>query len=178
MSRDRPTIVSSTHLFSEDAAELSEVEYTLTLANNAFGWWYFRGTVAAITKFLIAVDPGVLDVLCLHSVNRRARMKKLADIWFKLNIDETHVVICDLKKLVDALLADGCKQGKAVLYATCEMGRALCFLFRDICEAYLAVAFSAHVGDDSEHLVDPAQQSRVRFRRPVALQIYIWGHVW
>ena len=47
MSAKRAIIVSSAHLVSESAAELSEVEYGLIVANNAFGLWCVRGTAAA-----------------------------------------------------------------------------------------------------------------------------------
>ena len=40
-------IVSSAHLVSDKAAELSEVEYGLIVASNAFGLWAVRGTAAA-----------------------------------------------------------------------------------------------------------------------------------
>ena len=42
----RERIVSSAHLVSEQAAELSEVEYGLIVASNAFGVWTVRGTAA------------------------------------------------------------------------------------------------------------------------------------
>ncbi|MEC8551443.1 MAG: winged helix DNA-binding protein, partial [Pseudomonadota bacterium] len=85
-------IVSSAHLVSDKAAELSEVEYGLIVASNAFGLWAVRGTAAAAADFPAIADLGVIDVLCLHSVNHRARAKKLADICFKLNIEDTHIV--------------------------------------------------------------------------------------
>ena len=39
----RRRIVSSAHLVSDKAAELSEVEYGLIVASNAFGLWTVRG---------------------------------------------------------------------------------------------------------------------------------------
>jgi predicted MarR family transcription regulator len=39
-------------------------------------------------------------VLILHHINHRARNKKLADICFVLNYEDTHVVAYALKKLV------------------------------------------------------------------------------
>ena len=54
---DQPSkrIVSSSHLVSEKAVELSEVEMKKS------------------------ADLGVLDILCFHSVNHRGRAKKLVD---------------------------------------------------------------------------------------------------
>ena len=44
-NQDRSRIVSSAHLVSDKAAELSEVEYGLIVAGNAFGVWTVRGTL-------------------------------------------------------------------------------------------------------------------------------------
>ena len=99
MSSERARIVSSAHLVSDSAAELSEVEYGLIVASNAFGLWCVRGTAAAIAEFPVAADLGVLDVLCLHSVNHRGREKKLADICFKLNIEDAYTSSQKLKLL-------------------------------------------------------------------------------
>ena len=161
MTRQRARIVSSAHLVSERAAELSEVEYGLVVANNAFGLWCVRGTAAAIAEFPVAADLGVLDVLCLHSVNHREREKKLADICFKLNIEDTHIVNYALKKLVKVGLVEGRKQGKEVFYATSKMGRALCLRYREIREACLVEAFSALGEVDAENLDGLARQLRV-----------------
>ena len=90
---DAKRIVSSSHLVSEKAAELSEVEYGLIVAWNAFGKWMVKAMATAVAEASISVSGGtdlnVLDILCLHSVNHRARPKKLADICFKLNVDDT-----------------------------------------------------------------------------------------
>ncbi len=161
MTRQRARIVSSAHLVSERAVELSEVEYGLIVANNAFGLWCVRGTAAAIAEFPVAADLGVLDVLCLHSVNHREREKKLADICFKLNIEDTHIVNYALKKLVKAGFVEGRKQGKEVFYATSKMGRALCLRYREIREACLVEAFSALGEVDAENLAGLARQLRV-----------------
>ena len=141
MSAKRARIVSSAHLVSESAAELSEVEYGLIVANNAFGLWCVRGTAAAIAEFPVAADLGVLDVLCLHSVNHRERKKKL----------------------VTTRLIEGRRQGKEVLYAIDKMGRALCLRNNEIRGAYLVDLFSALCKVDAEHLTDPARQLRVLF---------------
>ena len=161
MSPKRARIVSSAHLVSDSAAELSEVEYGLIVASNAFGLWCVRGTAAAIAEFPAAADLGVLDVLCLHSVNHRGREKKLADICFKLNIEDAHLVNYALKKLVKAGLVEGRKQGKEVLYATSDMGQALCLRYCEIREACLVDAFSALGEIDAESLADLARQLRV-----------------
>ena len=111
---DAKRIVSSSHLVSEKAAELSEVEYGLIVAWNAFGKWMVKAMATAVAEVGISVGSGtdlnVLDILCLHSVNHRARPKKLADICFKLNVDDSYTVNYALKKLIkvrEACLTDG-----------------------------------------------------------------------
>ena len=105
-------IVSSSHLVSERAAELSEVEYGLIVASNAFGMWMVKAMAAALAEMDLSADLGVLDILCLHSVNHRGRAKKLADICFKLNVEDSHTVNYALKKLVRYGLVQSKKQEK------------------------------------------------------------------
>ena len=153
-------IVSSAHLVSDKAAELSEVEYGLIVASNAFGLWMVRGTAAAQADFPEMADLGVMDILSLHSVNHRGRAKKLADICFKLNVEDTHVVNHALKKLIRAGLISGEKQGKEVLYSTTDRGRDLILRYRRIREACLVDAFSALGEVDSDSLAELARQLR------------------
>ena len=104
--------VSSSHLVSARSQELSEFEFGLILASNAFMRWVVRCMAAAGLK-----DLAPLEVLLLHHVNHRAREKKLADICFMINIEDTHVVAYALKKLVRARPAQdrAARQGGAVL---------------------------------------------------------------
>ena len=156
----RRRIVSSAHLVSDKAAELSEVEYGLIVASNAFGLWTVRGTAAALAEFPDIADLGVIDILCLHSVNHRGRAKKLADICFKLNVEDTHIVNYALKKLIRAGLIAGQKQGKEVLYSSTERGCALIERYTEIREACLVDAFSALGEVDAESLADLARRLR------------------
>src|SRR3978361_2141106 len=89
------SFVSSSHLVSTKSRELSEFEFGLIVAGHAFNRWVVRCMAAAGVKDLTA-----LDVLLLHHVNHRAREKKLGDISFMLNIEDTHLVSYSLKKLV------------------------------------------------------------------------------
>ena len=157
-SPGRERIVSSAHLVSDQAAELSEVEYGLIVASNAFGVWTVRGTAAAQAEFPEVADLGVIDILSLHSVNHRGR---LADICFKLNVEDTHIVNYAVKKLIKAGLVTGQKQGKEVSYSTTEKGQALIARYREIREACLVDAFSALGEIDADSLSDLARQLRV-----------------
>jgi predicted MarR family transcription regulator len=146
-------IVSSSHLVSERAAELSEVEYGLIVASNAFGMWMVKAMAAALAEMDLSADLGVLDILCLHSVNHRGRAKKLADICFKLNVEDSHTVNYALKKLVKYGLVQSEKQGKEVFYDTTGRGEALCMAY---------AAFDGTSGKlNAESLSDVARQLRL-----------------
>jgi predicted MarR family transcription regulator len=67
------------------------------MASNAFNRWMVRCMAAAGAK-----DMTAIEVSLLHHVNHRDRKKKLADICFVLNVEDTHVVTYALKKLVKA----------------------------------------------------------------------------
>jgi predicted MarR family transcription regulator len=79
----------------------------------------------------------ITDVLVLHHINHRARNKKLADICFMLNYEDTHVVGYSLKKLVAAGLARGDKQGKEVFYSPTPAGEAAVTRYRGVRETCL-----------------------------------------
>ena len=145
MSRKRDSkrpIVSSAHLVSERSTELSEFEYGLIVASNAFERWIVRCMAAAGGG-----DLGPLDVLVLHSVNHRARDKKLADICFVLNVEDSHTVSYALRKLVRGGLVAGRRSGKETLYATTKAGRAACERYRQVRENCLMAAFGAVTGE-------------------------------
>src|SRR4029077_3744900 len=112
------SFVSSSHLVSAKSRELSEFEFGLIIAGHAFNRWVVRCMAAAGVKDLTA-----LDVLLLHHVNHRAKEKKLADISFMMNIEDTHVVAYSLKKLVAIGLVASEKRGKEVVFFTTAKGQ-------------------------------------------------------
>ena len=125
-------IVSSAHLVSERAAELSEFEYGMIVAGNAFQRWVVHCMTAAGLEGL-----STLEVLVLHAVNHRARDKRLADLCFMLHIEETHTVNYALKKLVKAQLVTQDRRGKEKFYSTSATGGAACDRYREVREACL-----------------------------------------
>ncbi len=125
-------IVSSAHLASSGMPELSEMEFALTIANNAFQRWIVRGLVAAGVE-----DASPLDVLVLHVLYHRAKPKKLADICLMLNLEDTHVVAYALKKLEKTGLVVSNRKGKEKFAEVTEEGRALCERYREIREQCL-----------------------------------------
>ena len=131
-------IVSSAHLVSEKAAELSELEFGLTIANNAFQRWMVHCMAASGIP-----DLSPLDILVLHSVNHRGRPKKLADICFILNIEDSHTVTYALKKLTKLGVVEGERKTKEKFFTTTKAGQDACQRYRDIREACLVKSLSA-----------------------------------
>jgi len=149
--RDRPAgrdigpVVSSAHLAAGAAPALSEIEFALTMTNNAFHRWMVRCMAAA-------GHPGMapLDVLILHSVNHRGRAKTLADICLLQNIEDTHTAVYAIRKLEKAGLVASGKLGKEKTVAITAAGEAVCRRYHDIREALLVEAVNAVGLDQAE----------------------------
>ena len=137
--------VSSSHLVSEKSRELSEFEFGLIVAGHAFDRWVVRCMAAAGIH-----DLTTLEVLLLHHVNHRAREKKLADIAFMLNIEDTHVVAYALKKLVALGLVKSDRRGKEVLFATTAKGQQHIAKYREVREACLVSSMSGEAAQNFE----------------------------
>ncbi len=148
-------IVSSAHLADGATPELSEFEYGLIVAGNAFNHWVTRCMAAAGGPEL-----GTLDVLVLHTVNHRSRAKRLADICFTLKVEDTHLVNYAVKKLVKAGLVDGTKSGKEIHYATSKSGAALCRKYREVRETCLIETMGALGGVDTAEITRAASVLR------------------
>jgi predicted MarR family transcription regulator len=134
-------IVSSAHLVSPQSAEMSEFEFGLIVASNAFHRWVVHCMSAAGLKDLMP-----LDVLVLHHVSHRARDKRLSDICFIMNIEDTHLVNYSLKKLVSLGVVVSSKSGKEVTYAATEAGSVSVQRYREIREQCLIQALHADDG--------------------------------
>ncbi|MRU16350.1 winged helix DNA-binding protein [Roseovarius sp. A21] len=124
---DNRRIVSSRHLAEGEGWEMSEFEFGLIIAFNAFSRWMTRCMAAAGQA-----DLNPLDILILHNTNHRNRDKRLSDICFLLNIEDTHTVNYALRKLSKAGLIVSEKRGKEVFYRTSQEGAALCEAYRDV----------------------------------------------
>lgn len=132
MGKQQPTkrrIVSSRHLAEGDNWESSELEYGLIIAYNAFSRWMTRCMSAAGNT-----DLTPLEILVLHNANHRGRDKRLSDICFLLNIEDTHTVNYALRKLMKMELLQSEKRGKEVFYRTSPTGEDLCRAYRDVRE--------------------------------------------
>ncbi len=139
----RNGIVSSSHLVSPRSVELSEFEFGLIVAWNAFSRWAVRCMAAAG-----CADLTITDVLLLHNLCHRARNKKLADIGFMLNYEDTHVVAYSLKKLVAAGLAVAEKQGKEVFYSPTAQGEGFVQQYRTVREECLVKSLDTELNAD------------------------------
>lgn len=147
-------IVSSAHLVSEQGPELSEFEFGLNMAANAYQRWLVRCMAAAGYGEL-----GPLDTLVLHLVNHRGRAKKLNDLCFLLNVEDSHTVNYALKKLTRLGLIAGERQGKETHYRASAQGRAACARYREIREDCLMGSLAA-LGHDNGEIGEAAQLLR------------------
>lgn len=125
-------VVSSAHLANSGLPELSEMEFALTMANNAFHRWMVRCMTAA---GLPGLTP--LEVLIVHLVHHRARAKSLADICLVLNIEDTHLVSYAVKKLQKHGLVTAGRSGKEKTVAITPAGAAYCAQYGRVREALL-----------------------------------------
>ena len=136
-------IVSSAHLVSEKSPELSEIEFGLIIATHAFNRWMIRCMSAAGIK-----DMTPVDVMVMHHINHRDSEKRLADICFVLNIEDTHVVSYSVKKLVGMNLVSSTKRGKEVFLKATAEGAALCARYREVRESCLLPGFSGEAEEN------------------------------
>jgi predicted MarR family transcription regulator len=127
MKKPLGPIVSSAHLAQGQLPSLSELEFGLILAHNAFARWMVRCMTAAGAPGLNA-----LDIMVLHSVNHRARPKRLADLCLVLNIEDTHLVTYGLKKLEGLKLVKSGREGKERVVAITPKGAELCARYGEI----------------------------------------------
>ena len=108
---------------------LTEMELGTIGAMQAFQRWIVRCMEAAGQRDLTAIDG-----LVLHHLNRRAHDCRLADICFILNIEDSHVVACSLRKLAGLGLACTGRHGKEVAHSVTEAGRKCMVRYNEIRE--------------------------------------------
>ncbi len=138
-------IVSSAHLVSERHEHLSEFEFGLTIANNAFQRWMVRCMTATGYP-----DLNSLDILVLHTVNHRGRAKRLADISLVLNIEDSHTVTYAIKKLVRLDLVKGERKGKEKAFEATKQGQEACRRYREVREDCLLSSLTLLGDSDSD----------------------------
>jgi predicted MarR family transcription regulator len=116
-------------------AALAEMELGTVGTMHAFQRWIVRCMEAAGQRDLTAVD-----VLVLHHLNRRTHDRRLANICFILNIEDSHVVAYSLRKLAGLRLVTAGRHGKEAVYSTTQEGRNCLARYREIREQRLLEA--------------------------------------
>ena len=134
-------IASSAHLAGGSAPDLSEVEFGLMIASHAFDRWTVRCMAAAGLP-----DLTPTDVMVFHHVFHRQRPKKLADICFTLNVEDTHIVNYALKKLDRLGVVKGERASKEVFYSVTPEGAAIIKRYGEIREQCLTAGLDAPGG--------------------------------
>ena len=142
-------VVSSAHLAEVSFPEISELEFGLIIASNAFNRWVVQAMTAAGHPELSA-----LEVLVLHTVRHKDRPKTLAGICLVLNVEDTHLVNYAVKKLTRAGLAASGRRGKEKTVEATPAGRKACDAYREIRERLLLDAVM-------DRGLDPATVSQV-----------------
>ncbi|MEL7150102.1 MAG: winged helix DNA-binding protein [Pseudomonadota bacterium] len=142
-------VVSSAHLADGSFPEISELEFGLIIASNAFNRWVVQAMTAAGHPELSA-----LEVLVLHTVRHKDRPKTLAGVCLVLNVEDTHLVNYAVKKLTRAGLVATGRRGKEKTVEATASGRTACEAYRDIREQLLLEAVT-------ERGLDPATVSQV-----------------
>jgi predicted MarR family transcription regulator len=137
-------VVSAAHLADGAVPELSELEFALTVASNAFQRWMVHCMAAAGVAGLAPID-----VQILHAVNHRGRDKTLADLCMMFNIEDTHVVSYALKKLQSHGLVTTGRRGKEKTVMITAPGQDACGRYRAVREKLLASGLKAFNVDRS-----------------------------
>jgi predicted MarR family transcription regulator len=136
-------VVSASHLAEGAMPSLSEMEFALTVAGNAFQRWIIRCMAAAGAPGLQSTD-----VLILHAANHRSREKTLADIAVMFNIEDTHVVTYAVKKLQSLGLVESGRRGKEKTIRVTDEGERICRRYHEVREALLVSAVTSLALDE------------------------------
>jgi predicted MarR family transcription regulator len=96
----------------------------------------------------------------MHHINHRSTEKRLADVCFVLNIEDTHVVSYSIKKMIGMKLLSSTKRGKEVFLSATEEGAELCERYRKVRESCLMPGFSGNA-DENRRFGELAQLLRM-----------------
>lgn len=141
---DHLAILSSSHLVGENGSALSEFEYGLTMVNNAFQRWMQSCSIACDVHNLSA-----LDILVVHNICHRDRAKRITDVAFTLNFDDTHNVSYSVRKMVKNGLLQAERRGKETYYSVTLQGKEFCIEYAKIRDKCLVQALEYMTLDES-----------------------------
>ena len=100
-----------------DGEKLSELELTLTvLWNSVRRWMSQRSNTSAVNGL------SDLDVFLLHLLVYREKSLRAVDLAFALSVDDMHLVLYSLKKLVKLDFIKSSRIGKEVFYTAADLG--------------------------------------------------------
>jgi len=105
----------------EASAQIWDLEFLLTVTNNAFQRWAVRCMGSAGEEGLTS-----LEVMLLHAVNRRAPHSTISDLALLLNLDDIHLISYALKKLEARELVKTGKRGKEKTISVTARGASVC----------------------------------------------------
>ena len=125
------------------APVVTQFELSMIVARHAQEQWGLRCASAAGMKGYSA-----MDLLVLHMIGYGS--KRLADICFSLNVEDTHIVSYALRKLQRAKLVEPSKIGKDVFFVPTEQGRRHIADYKEIRKRYLIRALAKFSGGDLE----------------------------
>lgn len=120
---------------------MTQFELAMIVARHAQDQWGVRCASAAGLK-----GYSTTELLVLHMVGYGS--KRIADICFALNIEDTHVVSYALKKLVRAQLVESSKIGKDTFFVPTEQGRVHIAGYKEVRTRFLIRALSKFQGGD------------------------------
>ncbi len=117
------------------APVMTQFELSMIAARHAQEQWGLRCASAAGMKGYSA-----MDLLVLHMIGYGS--KRLADICFALNVEDTHIVSYALKKLQRAKLVESERIGKDTFFVPTEQGRAHIADYKAVRKRYLVRALA------------------------------------
>lgn len=122
---------------------MTQFELAMIVAKHAQEQWGLRCAAAAGLK-----GYSHMDLLVLHMVGYGS--KRLADICFALNVEDTHVVSYALKKLQRAKLVSSQKIGKDTFFAPTPQGNKFVSDYRTLRKRYLIKTIAKMSGSRPE----------------------------
>jgi predicted MarR family transcription regulator len=122
---------------------MTQFELAMIVAKHAQEQWGLRCAAATGMK---GYSP--TDLLVLHMIGYGS--KRLADICFALNVEDTHIVSYALKKLQRAQLVESERIGKDTFFVPTAQGRAFISDYKAVRKRFLIRALARFSGGELE----------------------------
>ncbi len=150
---DKPSVYTSAsgtssaaaaQTLSQRAAVLDEVDLGMAGTMHAFQRW-----IVSAMREAGLTGLNTMEALILDQLRHRAQNKRLADICFVLNIEDTRTVGYSLRKLVARGVVCAERHGKEVTYSISAAGEQHLQRFQEIHESRLLAMLSVLQLDES-----------------------------